>query len=241
MLTLAIGVVAALAVLTVVLRPSKAGGHGHGASSPAPATAASSSTVSAAPAATTLPSPVDHAPAHHHPAIAASTVSAGERDAAQRLLDTTRDRTARFTDLELARAEGYRPITAPELPLVHFHNGAYHRDGRILDPERPEDLVYFNDGGVMRLVGAMYVMPEAGLAGPQPGGALTTWHAHLDLCFEDRVDGPMIVGRATADRPCPDGSELVPTPEMLHVWLYDNPDGPFATNMDPAILRSQLQ
>src|SRR5438132_1546967 len=35
---------------------------------------------------------------------------------------------------------------------------------------------------------------------------------------------------------CPRGSTHKTTPQMLHVWLIDNPDGPFASTMAPDVL-----
>jgi hypothetical protein len=35
---------------------------------------------------------------------------------------------------------------------------------------------------------------------------------------------------------CPKGSTNKTTPLMLHVWLIDNPEGPFASTMAPEVL-----
>ena len=36
------------------------------------------------------------------------------------------------------------------------------------------------------LVAAMYLMPSVGQNGPMPGGCLTQWHAHTNLCTGER-------------------------------------------------------
>jgi hypothetical protein len=88
------------------------------------------------------------------------------------------------------------------------------------------------------LVGAMYMMPRVGVPGPQVGGALTRWHAHSDLCFATATG--VIVGRLGVDGACPADSVNFPTPEMLHVWLVENPEGPFGEDMSPAALLKLL-
>ena len=55
---------------------------------------------------------------------------------------------------------------------VHMENPAYKKDGRDLDPERPETLVYAIEDGRATLLGVVYVMERAGVAAPQPGQVL---------------------------------------------------------------------
>ena len=71
-----------------------------------------------------------------------------------------------------------------------------------MDPAAPQALVYVRlPDGATVLGGVLFTAP-IGL-GPCPGGALTLWHYH----------------KATATR------------EMIHVWLFDNPGGSFATGI----------
>lgn len=75
----------------------------------------------------------------------------------------------------------------------------------------------------MRLLGAMYVA----LPGQSADPALP-WHAHPNACF-----GPGgAVGFLDRGGRCPNG-QIRPSvqPRMLHVWLFDNPDGPFAQQL----------
>ncbi len=169
----------------------------------------------------------------HGPAIA---ITATELEGAARLVSDTTEGVERFNDLEAAKADGYYQVAPPRNRLVHYMNSAYNRDGRILDPERPESLIYLNlsDGSWM-LVGAMYRMPAPDQPGPRVGGPLTAWHAHNNLCqAEGRVVGVAV------DGVCARGS-LSNTPEMLHVWLVDNPDGVFSDDMEPTGLLQPVQ
>jgi hypothetical protein len=173
-------------------------------------------------------------------------VTALELEAATRLLTDTKAAVAKYADQSVAIADGYQPGTPPALPIVHFINGLYLGDGLILQPERVESLIYWNSDRGPVLVGAMYIMPD-GMAGPQIGGPLTKWHHHENLCFDDSTgmvvamtgEGPDVVPGLSRSQACPKGSRLRVTADMLHVWIVDNPKGPFDTDMDLAALRAQ--
>ena len=168
------------------------------------------------------------APGVLHDHGAAVAVTDAELEAATRLVADTKAGVERFEDLEAAKADGYYQVAPPRNGLVHYLNSAYNRDGRILDPERPESLIYLDlTDGTWMLVGAMYRMPAPDQPGPRVGGPLTAWHAHNNLC---RADGRVVA--VAVDGACPKG-ELGNTPEMLHVWLVENPDGVFSDDMEP--------
>lgn len=164
----------------------------------------------------------------------APAVSAEELMAAAKLLSNVKQGAARFGDFNVAVAEGYQQIT-PGRWVAHYHNQQYHTDGRIVDPERPEDLIYLRmSSGEMRLVGVMFLTPP-GQPGPRVGGALTQWHSHNDLCFN--LEARMVAGRTDSAGQCPPGTvHLGANQEMLHVWLVDNPNGVFANQIPPATL-----
>lgn len=155
--------------------------------------------------------------------------AAADSPAASQLLADTRAGAARFADFGLAEAEGYRKavITGASIPdwwPAHYTSQSSVRDGRFLDPTRPESLIYLKlPGGRMQLLGAMYVaLPD------QPVDTALPWHTHTDACF-----GPGgAVGFVGPDGRCPPG-QIQPAnqPGMLHVWLFDNPDGPFAQQL----------
>jgi hypothetical protein len=171
---------------------------------------------------------------HHHGS--AINISAAELEGAARLVAETRAAAVRFENLEAALAEGYYQVAPARNGLVHYMNAAYNRDGRILDPERPESLIYLSMAdGSWKLVGVMYRMPSADQPGPRVGGILTTWHAHDNLCV---ANGRVVA--TTTDGNCARGT-LSKTPEMLHVWLVDNPHGVFADDMEPAAIRTIVE
>ncbi|HVM14971.1 MAG TPA: hypothetical protein VM287_11680 [Egibacteraceae bacterium] len=161
-----------------------------------------------------------------------------ERAAAEQLVAATTAGVARFADLAVAKAEGYQAVTPEFLPIVHYVHRGYLTNGDVLDPARPESLVYGVAEDRAVLLGAMFLMPEPGVPGPRIGGPLTTWHTHDDLCFD--LEREMVVGLVDARGGCPDGAVNQETPEMMHVWVVDHPEGPFGHDMSPAALRSHL-
>jgi hypothetical protein len=169
----------------------------------------------------------------HGEAIA---ITSDELEGAARLVAGTKAAAVRFEDLQAALAEGYYQVAPPRNGLAHYMNTAYNRDGRIVDPDRPESLIYLllTDGS-WKLVGVMYRMPSPDQPGPRVGGPLTAWHAHDNLCTANgRVVATVSNGtcaRGTASR----------TPEMLHVWLVNNPNGVFSDDMEPAAIQQLVE
>jgi hypothetical protein len=141
-----------------------------------------------------------------------------------------------------ALADGFYPMPNDQ---QHFQNDAFLLDDRILDADHPEFLMYSSDG--RSLLGLMFLMPHSE-PGPQVGGPLTVWHYHLwngIRCFRD---GVIPLGTAPREgRRCKEGVPSLRSPEMLHVWLIDRPEGPFATQMDvaperlPELLAKRMQ
>ena len=69
-----------------------------------------------------------------------------------------------------------------------------------LDLARPQSLVYANTPKGAVLVAAMYTTSPGG-ATPRPGGCLTQWHVHTNLCLSGVLD---MVGAVGPARPtCP--------------------------------------
>ena len=145
--------------------------------------------------------------------------------AAATLAAQTRAGIARYADLSAALADGYRPSTDPHGSTVHYLNQAYVKDGRTLDPQHPEALVYANSRSGPVLLGAMYMMPKPGLQGPDVGGPLTDWHRHENVCFS--LSNRMVSGFTSPFGNCAAGSLNVPTAAMLHVWTIENPTGTY--------------
>jgi hypothetical protein len=173
-----------------------------------------------------------HAGALLQPVNAVATPE--QRAAADQLLADTKASLVRYQDPAAAIAAGYKPGPVSNAdPLLHFQNSANAH--AILDPSRPQALVYARTPTGLRLIGAMYQMPKVGQWGPDPGGPLTQWHQHEGICFspfgiEFSFETPFWT--------CPVGSTSITTPPMLHVWIIDNgKNGPFAADLDKALQR----
>lgn len=131
--------------------------------------------------------------------------TAAQRAAAAELLATVRATWLPSLTTTAARALGY---VAPKVPgkdpvLVHYGNrGLANATSDLMDPARPQALVYLHlPDGATVLGGVLFTAPIG--QGPCPGGSTTLWHYH----------------QAGATR------------EMIHVWLFDNPSGPFSTGI----------
>lgn len=117
------------------------------------------------------------------------------------------------------------------MPSSHWMNDAYVKAGYVMDPSRPQGLVYANTKRGPVLLGAMFQMPHLNQFGPDPGGPLTAWHQHENICFTPLgFEFSLMSPFAT----CPLGSIDISASPMLHVWVVDNPTGPFAVDIDPA-------
>lgn len=162
------------------------------------------------------------------PGAAAHHATAGQRQAAADLAAATSAAVARYADIDAALADGFELGLQKNGTDVHIENPAHKSDGRILDPQRPEMLVYAIQGGRASLLGVVYVMEQAGRPGPAPGGPITRWHAH-NLCATALPPG---LGIVTPFGNCPPFSVAIGTYEMMHVWVVDNPNGPFADGLD---------
>ncbi len=149
-----------------------------------------------------------------------------ERAAADALVMETKAAASRFANVRAAEAEGFvqvTPFSFYGVRAAHFGNPAYVTDGRLLDPERPENLVYLKqDEGRLELLGVMYLAPIG--QGPAVGGPLTEWHIHDDLCAS--AEPPAVVPILPTGT-CPTGTTPIGY-EMLHLWTVEHPDGPFA-------------
>jgi len=136
-----------------------------------------------------------------------------------------------FEDWHNAWAAGYRPGGPGNMPTTHWMNEAYVKAGYVMDPHRPQGLVYANTRSGPVLLGAMFQMQHLGQFGPDPGGPLTAWHQHENICFTPLgFEFSLMTPFAT----CPLGAIDLSAAPMLHVWIVDNPGGPFAVDIDPS-------
>jgi hypothetical protein len=159
------------------------------------------------------------------PATHAVEPTPEQLDAAADLHDETVAALARYADPAVAAADGYEVAGIAGLDY-HASNETYQHDGRILDPERPETLVYAAGPSGPVLLGAMFQMPGFGEAGPAIGGPLTVWHGHEQICFS--LVPPGLTGIVSPLGGCPVGSLAIPrTVEMMHVWTAPGAPQPF--------------
>ncbi len=137
-------------------------------------------------------------PGHGHGTSSAVQATPDEQANAARLLADVKAGIAKYASLQAALADGYesKKSFGPEVRTAHFRNKAFVTDDRILDPKRPEGLVYMHTPeGRTVLLGAFFVAPRG--QGPRPGGPLTEWHTHNERGHS----------------------------EMMHVWIVvDKPD-----------------
>jgi hypothetical protein len=177
------------------------------------------------------------------PVACTTSATAAQQRAAVQLVNASWRGAQQYRSLAAARAAGYRPITPSGLPVVHYLNPAFYRDtllgGPVLDTSQPQSLVYANTPKGAVLVAAMYITTPRG-ATPQPGGCLTQWHVHTNLCLRA---GLGVVGVTGAGRPaCPAGSRNRVTPAMMHVWFVPIPGGPTAVDApDAQVVRAAGQ
>ncbi len=159
--------------------------------------------------------------------------TAGQQAAAAELYDETAAAIAPYADWHRAWAAGYRPGGPASMPSTHWMNSANLKAGYVMDPHHPQGLVYANSHHGPVLLGAMFQMQRIGQFGPDPGGPLTAWHQHQNICFSPiGIAFSLMTPLST----CPLGSIDISAAPMLHVWIVDNPQGPFAVDIDPKVV-----
>jgi len=131
-------------------------------------------------------------------------------------------------NFQKAKADGFQLL--PGDPL-HYLNMKYINDEHVLDPERPEYLLYFGKGKERKLVAMMFIMNSLEDDGPQFGGPLTRWHFHYWSSPWCLKNGRATLEPAPIDEKCEVGTPSYRGAQMMHVWLLPHPDGRFATKM----------
>ena len=160
--------------------------------------------------------------ADHHEMTCTDPVTAEQQAAADQLLEDVEASLARWPKLADAQAAGYRYIAPPFGGAgAHYGSNEFTTDGIMLDPLKPENLMYDANGDVE---GAMFVMEEVGVMGPLVGGCLTLWHGHTNLCWTGPMQTTGTVNFLIDLGGCPNGTMLRVTPMMLHVWVDGRAD-----------------
>jgi hypothetical protein len=140
----------------------------------------------------------------------------------------------KFRSLAAAKAAGYVPITPTGLPVVHYLNLKYYQTslsgGKVINPAEPQSLVYANTPKGAVLAASMFLSAPGTTKPPQPGGCLTQWHIHTNLCFGSFGT---VVGVTHAGK-CAPGTVHRITPPMFHIWYIPIPGGPTAVDAPDA-------
>lgn len=127
-----------------------------------------------------------------------------QRKAAASLLAKTTKSLQQFRHEPDAVAAGYAAQPSGHR-LIHYRNTNNRRDGRALDPNAPEGLVFVRAAtGELRLLGAVFTV-HRGETAPTPGGPIFQWHTHDASC------GSFLL----------EPGECPSTFRMLHVWTTD--------------------
>jgi hypothetical protein len=212
-----------LAVLALVLVAGACGGSStHAASQPAPKATTAPTVRATTTTTTTQPGSIK--------LVSENGVTPAELHRAETLVASTIKDLKRFQTPAMAYAAGYRSIGDSITGDEHYTNWSYVNDGHILDPTRPESVVYEVRNGKQTAVAAMYSLPLGSSFAevPDVGGALTQWHVHDNLCLTDNPQQRLVAGITSAKGGCPPGTSKAGNTPMMHVWTVPNPCGPFA-------------
>jgi len=137
-----------------------------------------------------------------------------QQSAADDLVAAVEQGVGQYTNVEVAEADGYAPLSSPRGPMTHYLNRSVVEQGDVLDPSHPSALMFANTVNGPVLIGAMFLGPAPCEPGPDIGGSLTQWHAHDNLC----ISGGQLAGKTNTDGTCTTGTHRDTTYFMLHVW-----------------------
>jgi hypothetical protein len=128
----------------------------------------------------------------HHDGMNIDAATPAQQAEAQRLAAVTMSVSRRrFPTFAAAQAAGYtfapRPYSKQkDLDFWHLSNRGHLNDGRNLDPNRPETLMYWNSGdGPPKLMATVYRIPTR-QANPALGGPIIPWHLHRNRATGQR-------------------------------------------------------
>jgi hypothetical protein len=169
--------------------------------------------------------------------LVAAPLAAAARGVDEVIADV-RAATARYLDIEAARADGFVQVSDMEPRHgYHFMNtnaSILSATGQLwssrLDLGRPPMLLYVRHGERWQLTGVEYALPARPADNPLPGAR---WHEHEASChYRDYRELPAASAAACPPRHPETAAEFVlfhPAIAVVHVWAwYPNPDGPFA-------------
>jgi hypothetical protein len=160
-----------------------------------------------------------------------ATATAEQMLAAGKFALDVKEKTAKYTDVRDALADGYLQVTQ-DLPAIaaHFVRLDMFNDGHELNPDRPEVLLYTKRlDGTWRLVGAMFMQEGKTETPPAYFGGLDVWHRHENLCF---LPGAR-VKTVTSAAECVGGVYQATGAYQMHVWVVPGGTGVFAHDYSP--------
>jgi hypothetical protein len=161
-------------------------------------------------------------------------VTAEQQAEAENLVTISLEKLPQFSDIPTIEAMGYRSIGDAGTGNEHFMKWDLISDGRVLDPDYPESLVFDvnRETGEKTLAAAMYMANLGDTLDTVPtlGGDLVQWHIHDNLCFIGETNAWRVGDVAPEGEECRPGTfrlgnNHVP---MVHVWIRPHPCGPFA-------------
>jgi hypothetical protein len=161
-------------------------------------------------------------------------VTPEEQAEAEQLVTISLEKLPQFSDIATIEAMGYRSIGDGGTGTEHFMKWDLISDGRVLDPDYPESLVFDVDRatGQKTLAAAMFManLGDTLETVPPVGGDLVQWHIHDNLCFMGETNAWRVGDVAPPGEECRPGTfrlgnNHVP---MVHVWIRPHPCGPFA-------------
>lgn len=166
----------------------------------------------------------------HHGGDKPCHPTAEERREAAAFARATIAATRKYKDPAVALDDDFYPwVDTPYKSIHHYVNYAHYYDWRILDPKRPEALVYTHTASGPKFIGIMYSMEDPNRKPPDMGGCITRWHTHPQC--QSPVGYSHIWEEDWGD--CPPGWKDEGGSEwMLHVWTVPMKDGPYAFEPD---------
>ena len=199
-------------------------GHAHGAEAGGDGHADHASVATPKPYDATLPVDLGGTPG----------VTPEQQAEAEDLVTISLEKLPQFGDIPTIEAMGYRSIGDAGTGAEHFMKWDLIDDGRVLDPDYPESLVFDvnRETGEKTLAAAMYMANTEDTLDtvPEIGGDLVQWHIHDNLCFMGETGAWRVGDVAPPEEECRPGTfrlsdNAVP---MVHVWIRPHPCGPFA-------------
>ncbi|MBV9181810.1 MAG: hypothetical protein JO356_10900 [Acidobacteria bacterium] len=154
-------------------------------------------------------------------------------------LERARQATAKYQDVRVAEAEGYRPL-GPDIPGMGLHF-VQTLEVKQFNVEKPPILLYNKDAAVpggYSLVAVSYLWnaaegPDGQPLDPPFPKSLARWHRHENVCLLSGLANP----HGLSENQCREqgGHFVAQAPWMVHAWIWkDNPAGVF-TPENPAL------